>query len=145
MTATTFARISTSKSCWKKVPTTQCRRMASGNDSIRARLQEDMMTKRAEFMAAERERHQRVDFTKLSPRETKLHQLHAEAVQDLKFTYDDPYLGLKVLTTYRHTLKGVCCGQACRHCVYQHEAVFESRRVERTFNSSFWRDIDDPK
>jgi len=128
-----------------------CKLMSSGSsntntrrDETRARIQEDLMKKRQEFIEAEKERQSKVDFSRLSPKEAELHQLHKEAVEALKFTYEDPYLGLKVVTTYRHTLKGTCCGQACRHCVYQHEAVFESRRVERTFNSSFWRDIDDP-
>jgi len=125
-----------------------CKLMSSASsnrrDETRARIQEDLMKKRQEFIEAERERQSKVDFSRLSPKEAELHQLHKEAVEALKFTYEDPYLGLKVVTTYRHTLKGTCCGQACRHCVYQHEAVFESRRVERTFNSSFWRDIDDP-
>ena len=70
------------------------------------------MKKRQEFILAERDRESRVDLKRLSHKEATIHQLHQEAVKDLKFTYDDPFLGLKVLTTYRHTLKGTCCGQA---------------------------------
>jgi len=107
-------------------------------------LSEEVERKRREFLLAEEAREKAVDHQRLSPKERTLQQLHSKAVHNLKFTYDDPYLGLKVVTTYRHTLKGNCCGQACRHCVYNHEAVFPERRKERTFNSAFWRDINDP-
>jgi len=38
---------------------------------------------------------------------------------------DDYYLenGLMVLTERYHLKRGWCCGNACRHCPYNHEAV----------------------
>ena len=68
---------------------------------------------------------------------------HKEAIEDLHFTYDDPDTGLKVITRLRHYLKGTCCGNACRHCVYNHESVPEERVKERIFNSAFWKNIDE--
>ena len=44
-----------------------------------------------------------------------IHDLHEAAVKNLHFTYDDPSTNLKVITRYRHFLKGSCCGSACRH------------------------------
>lgn len=114
-------------------------------NEFRQRLDEEQRTKRAAFLAGEKARQAAVDLNRLSPMERRIHQLHQEAVDDFKFTYVDPISNLKVVTTYRHFLKGTCCGSACRHCIYQHEAVFEARRQERTFNTSFWRDIDDEK
>ena len=62
-------------------------------------------------------------------------------IWNLHFTYDDPDTGLKVITRLRHHLKGSCCGNACRHCVYNHEGVPEERVKERVFNSAFWKNI----
>merc|ERR1719512_647731 len=45
-----------------------------------------------------------------------------------------------ISTTYRHFLKMKCCGNACRHCIYDHEAVEKEKREHRMFNSAFWED-----
>ena len=55
----------------------------------------------------------------------------------------DHFPGLKVITRLRHTLKGACCGNACRHCVWEHEAVSREVRDRRRFNSAFWVDKKD--
>ena len=47
------------------------------------------------------------------------------------------------MTRLRHHLKGSCCGSACRHCVYNHEAVPFELRGARRFNSAFWVDAAD--
>ena len=47
------------------------------------------------------------------------------------------------MTRLRHHLKGSCCGSACRHCVYNHEAVPYELRGARRFNSAFWVDATD--
>ena len=47
------------------------------------------------------------------------------------------------MTRLRHHLKGSCCGSACRHCVYNHEAVPFELRGARRFNSAFWVDATD--
>ena len=46
------------------------------------------------------------------------------------------------MTRLRHHLKGTCCGSACRHCVYNHEAIPYELRGAKRFNSSFWVDAD---
>ena len=75
--------------------------------------------------------------------EKKIVEQHREAVQNLCFTYDDPETGLKVITRLRHFLKGSCCGNACRHCIYNHEAVSQEKLKERVFNSAFWKNTDE--
>jgi len=81
-----------------------------------------------------------VDYSRLEPDEVGIHRAHNQAVADMHFTYDDPATGLKVVTRLRHFLKGNCCGNACRHCIYEHEAVVPEVRQRREFNSAFWRD-----
>ena len=63
---------------------------------------------------------------------------HAEAADAFATSYEDPRTGLRVLTTWAHFLRGRCCGSACRHCVYGHEAVPEEKRGEKRFNSAYW-------
>ena len=121
----------------------------SGNSDklkeFREKLDEEQRRKRAAFLEGEKKRQGAVDLEKLTTVERRIHDLHKEAVEDFKFTYNDPISNYKVVTTYRHFLKGSCCGNACRHCIYNHEAVFEARKKERTFNTSFWRDIEDER
>ncbi|MBC7535286.1 MAG: hypothetical protein H7258_06295 [Ferruginibacter sp.] len=38
--------------------------------------------------------------------------------------------GFVVLTEKYHLKKGYCCGNGCRHCPYQYEAVPEPKRSE---------------
>jgi len=83
-----------------------------------------------------------VDFSRLSPIELRVHQAHREAVHDLHFTYTDPETEFTVMTRLRHFLRGSCCGNACRHCIYDHENVDPVISKRRLFNTSFW--IDDP-
>ena len=80
----------------------------------------------------------------LTEAERTAHRAHQSAVAAGHFTYDDPETGLRVLTRLRHFLRGRCCGNACRHCVYGHEAVQESVRARRRFNSAFWVDASPP-
>merc|ERR1712223_228812 len=96
---------------------------------------------RAEFLQREEDWEKRVDYKKLAGKEKLIHDKHNEAVKNFHFTYDDPETGLKVITRLRHFLKGTCCGNACRHCVYNHEGAPEERRRERMFNSAFWKDV----
>jgi len=105
---------------------------------------------RKEFLTEEFERDQKVEKQNLSDSYLEIYELHKEAVNSFKFTYIDPPTGLKVLTTYRHFLKMKCCGNACRHCIYDHEAVEKERKDQRMFNSAFWvdkphTDTDKPK
>src|SRR5437868_13823799 len=48
---------------------------------------------------------------------------HDLAISKGQFTYDDPATGYKVFTRLRHFLRGSCCGNGCRHCIYDHENV----------------------
>jgi len=97
---------------------------------------------RAEYLAKEVEWESAVDYSRLTEQEAHIHEQHKEAVENFHFTYDDPATGLKVVTRLRHVLKGTCCGNACRHCVYNHQNVEPERARSRLFNSAFW--IEDP-
>ena len=48
----------------------------------------------------------------------------------------------QVMTRLRHHLKGTCCGSACRHCVYNHEAIPYELRGAKRFNTAFWVEAD---
>ena len=97
---------------------------------------------REEFLQSEIEWEKRVDYQRLTEREVTIHEKHNEAVKNLHFTYDDPETGLKVITRFRHFLKKTCCGNACRHCIYDHQNVDKQFRERKIFNSAFW--IDNP-
>ncbi|XP_046676852.1 uncharacterized protein LOC124365016 [Homalodisca vitripennis] len=75
----------------------------------------------------------------LSEEEKIIHNMHDEAVRKGHFTYNDPITNERILTRLRHYLRGKCCGNACRHCVYDHENVIDEYKLRvRTFNTSFW-------
>ena len=103
---------------------------------------ERQKAQRAEYLAKELEWESTVDYGRLTTQEKHIHEKHKEAIENFHFTYDDPETGLKVVTRLRHFLKGTCCGNACRHCVYNHQNVDPERARSRLFNSAFW--IEDP-
>ena len=119
-------------------------RMSGGDSSVtRPPPQtERQAALRAEFLAREEEWEEGVVYSNLSEREKLIHEKHNQAVRDLHFTYDDPESGLKVLTRLRHFLKGTCCGNACRHCIYNHQNVDPILAKRKIFNTAFW--IDNP-
>jgi Family of unknown function (DUF5522) len=43
---------------------------------------------------------------------------HECAVEEGRFTYEDPSTGLIVLTVIAHVARGTCCESGCRHCPY---------------------------
>lgn len=94
--------------------------------------------KRREFWEKEKEFESQVDYSRLSEAEKLIHKTHGDAVARGHFTYDDPENGDRVLTRLRHFLKGSCCGNACRHCIYDHVKVPEVKKKTRRFNSAFW-------
>ena len=49
-----------------------------------------------------------------------------QLIQGVDFYFDDN--GLMVLTEKYHLAKGFCCGNGCRHCPYEYEAVPEPKR-----------------
>ena len=94
---------------------------------------------KAEFAARNEQWENKVDSSKLNEEEVEIRARHAEACKEFKLSYSDPRSKAKVMTRWRHFLRGSCCGSACRHCVYQHEKVQQDIRVNRTFNSAFWK------
>ena len=55
------------------------------------------------------------------------HVLHEAACAAGEATYRDPATGYTVFTRLAHLKRGKCCGSACRHCPYGHEAVIPRR------------------
>lgn len=53
--------------------------------------------------------------------------LHEAACARGESTYRDPATGYTVFTRIAHLARGKCCGSACRHCPYDHEAVPHGR------------------
>jgi hypothetical protein len=53
--------------------------------------------------------------------------LHEAACALGRSTYRDPATGYTVFTRLAHLARGKCCGSACRHCPYDHEAVIPRR------------------
>jgi hypothetical protein len=49
-------------------------------------------------------------------------------VEGTDFYYNE--MGYVVLTARYHLLKGVCCGNGCRHCPYNYKNVPEPKRSE---------------
>ncbi|CAL4203339.1 unnamed protein product [Meganyctiphanes norvegica] len=79
-----------------------------------------------------------VDLEYLEEKDIKILEAHRQAVVAGHFTYDDPETGLRVMTRLRHFLRRTCCGNACRHCIYDHENVPEELKEHRVYNSAFW-------
>jgi len=110
-------------------------------EKMKKMLDDEHMTKRQAFLEREKHWESLVDLKLLREEDLFINKLHREAVARGHFTYDDPDTGYRVLTRYRHFLKGTCCGNACRHCVYEHENVPEELKRRRVYNSAFWVDM----
>ena len=52
-----------------------------------------------------------------------IEDLHREACELGSATYIDPATGYTVITEYAHLKRGKCCGNACRHCPFDHVNV----------------------
>ena len=52
-----------------------------------------------------------------------IEDVHARACEGGLDTYTDPSTGYSVFTALSHLRRGKCCGNACRHCPYAHQAV----------------------
>lgn len=111
------------------------------SNSVKERVAKENRKIRERFEASEREWEKLVDERLLQPGDLTIHKAHKLAVARGHFTYDDPHSGYRVMTRLRHFLRGSCCGNACRHCVYDHVNVAEKEKSHRVFNSSFWVDL----
>ncbi len=50
-------------------------------------------------------------------------EAHQRALAAGEHHYTDPETGYRVFTEHAHRQRGYCCGSACRHCPFNHEAV----------------------
>jgi hypothetical protein len=51
-----------------------------------------------------------------------------QLIEGIDFYYNEQ--GLMVLTEKYHRERGYCCGNGCRHCPYDYQAVSEPRRSQ---------------
>ncbi|KAK2723524.1 hypothetical protein QYM36_002008 [Artemia franciscana] len=116
----------------------ECSVVDKSKVSTKKQLTSGQKALRKRYWEFETEWNRKVDLGSLSEEEKLINRIHNEAVINGHFTYDDPATGNRVMTRLRHFLKGTCCGNACRHCVYNHEAVPKSMQKTMRFNSAFW-------
>ncbi|XP_057364860.1 uncharacterized protein LOC130685562 isoform X1 [Daphnia carinata] len=105
---------------------------------VTAKLNERQKAARDQFLEAEKQWDKLVNWDRLNKIESEIVKTHKQAVMNGHFTYDDTNLNKKVMTRLRHFLRGSCCGNACRHCIYNHSSVPENLKGTKTFNSAFW-------
>lgn len=58
-------------------------------------------------------------------------KVHKDALDNSKRTYTDPDTGYMVFTELSHKDRGYCCGNACRHCPYEHENVGNPEKLRQ--------------
>ncbi|XP_047480936.1 uncharacterized protein LOC125033456 [Penaeus chinensis] len=115
------------------------RRLISEEKKIK--ILEERKKMREAFQVKEAQWESLVDRSLLLDKDVKIYEEHKAAVARGHFTYDDPLTGYRVMTRLRHFLRGSCCGNACRHCIYDHENVADIDKARRIYNSAFWVDI----
>lgn len=67
--------------------------------------------------------------------DVSIEDLHRYACERGDLTYIDPPTGYTVLTQLAHVKRGKCCGNACRHCPFDHCNV-KSKRKEKPLKNS---------
>ncbi|XP_078713457.1 uncharacterized protein C1orf53 homolog [Lampetra fluviatilis] len=73
----------------------------------------------------------------LTLEEKKILKRHTEACLAGKDTYVDPVSGYSVFTSRSHSLRGKCCGSACRHCPFEQVNVKDQQK-KKTYNGYFY-------
>ena len=112
----------------------QCQKIPKKNINLKAEYQ----VTRDAYIAFEKEWEKKVDYSQLNLQEQIIHSKHKEAIENFHWSYIDPESGNKALTRFRHYLRKTCCGNACRHCIYNHENVNEDIKKTKRFNTAFW-------
>jgi hypothetical protein len=51
---------------------------------------------------------------------SSMKELHQRACDNDQDSYIDPDSGYIVLTSKAHLKRGICCGNACRHCPFEY-------------------------
>nr|ADD38375.1 protein C1orf53 [Lepeophtheirus salmonis] len=93
-----------------------------------------------DYLNFEKKFTQNLDLEYLSPRELTIHNAHALAISKGHYTYDDPETGLRVMSRMIHFYRARCCGNACRHCIYNFENAPDELKMGKRFNTLFWTD-----
>ena len=101
----------------------QFRKLNTNNKNGGEKLKPEYQVIREAYLDFERDWENKVKYELLSDKEKLIHLKHKEAIEDFHWTYIDPESGNKAITRFRHYLKKKCCGNACRHCIYNHEQV----------------------
>jgi len=124
---------------WTQVRPSSSSNAAASPRKRRRRTAEAKEELKAKFTLEEAKRRAIVKPEWLSSTAKRIHSAHAAAVDQHSLNYDDPSTGYFVMTSYAHFLRGRCCGNACRHCIFGHQAVPVAKRGQKSFNSSFWQ------
>lgn len=74
----------------------------------------------------------------LTIKERNVYEQHMAAVQKRQLTYKDPETNNEVMTVTALLLQEKCCGNACRHCPYEHENVPPDKRHKKVFNGAYY-------
>ena len=111
------------KRCLQLRPPIQFRKLNTNNKNGGEKLKPEYQVIREAYLDFERDWENKVKYELLTEKEKLIHLKHKEAIEDFHWTYIDPESGNKAITRFRHYLKKKCCGNACRHCIYNHEQV----------------------
>lgn len=94
-----------------------------------------------------------VTYDLLSAEERRIFLAHIKAVKEKRLWYSDPetgvlkrlclreystFVGYQVATVAQLLYNGDCCGNACRHCPYNHVNVSKTVRKSKTWNGAFF-------
>lgn len=75
----------------------------------------EYLSKRQLFWEQENVFQKNIKIYLLTEEEKAIHHKHNEAIKNGHFSYNDPISNEKIITRWRHFLRGSCCGKACRH------------------------------
>ena len=74
----------------------------------------------------------------LTSEERGVYLAHLRAVEERRLTYTCPITKATVMTISQLLFNGKCCGNACRHCPYEHENVPTDRKGEKIWNGVYF-------
>lgn len=74
----------------------------------------------------------------LTSEERTVYMAHLRAVKLRKLDYKCPLTGFKVMTVSKLLLNKSCCGNACRHCPYEHENVPKDIKGSKIWNGAYY-------
>jgi hypothetical protein len=77
-------------------------------------------------------------FTKMTTRECIIYTSHLKAIEARKLFYKCPFSGHIIKTACQLLLDGKCCGEGCRHCLYDLEGCNEELKKSLIWNGAYY-------